>query len=58
MINPYVSLVIPAFNEERTIGEVINSTAQIMDNYGFPYEILVVNDGSSDRTGISCIANR
>lgn len=36
--------IIPAFNEESTIGEVIKSTLQFVD------EVLVINDGSTDNT--------
>jgi glycosyltransferase involved in cell wall biosynthesis len=46
-----VSVVIPAYNEEKTVGDVINSTISIMDTLNVPYEILVVDDGSTDATG-------
>ena len=45
-----VSIVIPAFNEERTIGNVIERTAEVMDSLALPYEIIVVDDGSTDST--------
>jgi glycosyltransferase involved in cell wall biosynthesis len=47
-----VSIIIPAFNEEKTVGTVIRDTSEIMDGYGLPYEIIVVNDGSTDNTEI------
>lgn len=47
-----VSVIIPAYNEERTIGNVIAETELIMDGLGLPYEIIVVNDGSTDKTGL------
>ena len=50
MPNPVVSVVIPAYNEEKTIGNVIEETIQIMDSLGLPYEIIVVDDGSTDST--------
>ena len=50
MQNSVISVVIPAYNEEKTIGNVIEETIQIMDAVGLPYEIIVVDDGSSDRT--------
>ena len=40
MMPSFVSLIIPAFNEEKTIGEVINSTAEVMKKQGLPYEII------------------
>ncbi len=46
-----VTVVIPAYNEEKTIGNVILETTLIMDSLDIPYEIIVVNDGSTDKTG-------
>jgi len=46
-----VSVIIPAYNEEKTIGNVISETILIMNNLLLPYEIIVVNDGSTDKTG-------
>lgn len=48
--NAVVSVIIPAYNEEKTIGAVIEETLQIMDGVGLPYEVIVVDDGSTDRT--------
>jgi len=41
-----VSLIIPAYNEEKTIGDVI----YVAQNNPFVDEIVVVNDGSTDKT--------
>ena len=45
-----VTIIIPAYNEERTVGPVISNTISIMDGMNVPYEILVVDDGSTDKT--------
>lgn len=45
-----VSVVIPAYNEEKTIGNVISDTISVMDSLEAPYEIIVVDDGSTDNT--------
>jgi glycosyltransferase involved in cell wall biosynthesis len=45
-----VSIIVPAYNEERAIGEVIKKLTQVMTGTGLPYEIIVVNDGSVDQT--------
>jgi len=45
-----ISVVIPAYNEEKNIGEVLSKTISVMESLGNPYEIIVVNDGSTDRT--------
>jgi len=46
-----ISVIIPAINEERTIGEVLSKTISVMESLKTPYEIIVVDDGSTDRTG-------
>jgi len=45
-----ISVVIPAYNEEKTIGTTISNTISVMENLGMPYEIIVVDDGSTDNT--------
>jgi len=45
-----ISLVIPAYNEEDRIAEVIDQAIHVMDEIGLEYEIIIVNDGSSDKT--------
>jgi len=47
---PLISVVIPAFNEEATLGNVINRARRTLENMGNPYEIIVVDDGSTDQT--------
>lgn len=44
------SVVIPAMNEELAIGDVVRRVRETMDATGLPYEVLVVDDGSTDRT--------
>lgn len=46
----FVSVVIPVFNEEQTIGNIITRTKRTMEQMGVPYEVLVVDDGSEDRS--------
>ncbi|MHA1834062.1 MAG: glycosyltransferase family 2 protein [Candidatus Baldrarchaeia archaeon] len=45
-----ISVVIPAYNEEKTIEEVLSKTISVMESMGKPYEIIVVDDGSTDNT--------
>jgi len=47
---PFISVVIPAFNEEQNIGFVLTNVHKILKETSLPYEIIVVNDGSTDRT--------
>ena len=45
-----VSIIIPAYNEEEAIGEVIEDILEAMQDVGYEWELIVVNDGSRDRT--------
>jgi glycosyltransferase involved in cell wall biosynthesis len=46
-----ISVILPAFNEALTIGNVISDVIGSLDQIGLPYEIIVVDDGSVDLTG-------
>jgi len=43
-----VSLVIPVFNEEKNLGELISRCLKTCDDLGKSFEIILVDDGSSD----------
>jgi dolichol-phosphate mannosyltransferase len=46
-----LSIVIPAFNEEKFIGELLTIIDQVgVEQLGFQKEIIVVDDGSTDKT--------
>jgi len=45
-----ISVVIPVYNEEKAIGDDLDLIKQTMDGTGQPYEVIVVNDGSTDHT--------
>jgi glycosyltransferase involved in cell wall biosynthesis len=45
-----ISVVIPVFNEELTIGDVLQRLVAVMKKTGFDYEIIVVDDCSTDRS--------
>jgi len=45
-----VSIVVPAFDEEKGIVGVLEELMAVMEARGLPYEILVVDDGSRDGT--------
>ena len=46
-----LSVVLPAYNEEPNIERVVRTVAPYLDSLGLDYELLVVDDGSADRTG-------
>ncbi len=45
-----VLIVLPAFNEEASIGDLIEELGAVLVDVGAPFSITVVDDGSSDRT--------
>lgn len=45
-----LSVVIPAYNEEGAVRETIEHVRAAMESLGIPYEVIVVDDGSEDRT--------
>jgi glycosyltransferase involved in cell wall biosynthesis len=47
---PELSLVIPVYNEEESISELVSRVAQVMRELGLTYEVLIVDDGSTDST--------
>lgn len=48
--SPVLSIVIPAYNEERRIGPTLVDCVRFLERGSFSYEIIVVDDGSLDRT--------
>jgi glycosyltransferase involved in cell wall biosynthesis len=45
-----LSIIIPVYNEAKTIHEILNRILQVQLNYGFEKEIILVNDFSSDNS--------
>jgi glycosyltransferase involved in cell wall biosynthesis len=45
-----VSIVIPVFNEERAVRKTVEHIIEVMDSTGTEYEIIAVNDKSTDRS--------
>lgn len=45
-----LSLVMPAYNEAAGIVEVVSEAHASLSQLGYPFEILVIDDGSSDTT--------
>ncbi len=45
-----VVISLPAYNEERTLGKVLPEIKEAMKSFVYSYEILVLNDGSKDKT--------
>lgn len=45
-----LSIVVPAYNEEAMIPEAARAISSVVENEGIDYEIIFVNDGSTDKT--------
>ncbi len=50
MRNPDISVVIPAQDEEESIPELCQWISRVMETHGFSYEVIIIDDGSSDST--------
>jgi len=45
-----ISIVVPLFNEDESITELTTWIDRVMQAHSFTYEIIMVNDGSTDRS--------
>jgi glycosyltransferase involved in cell wall biosynthesis len=45
------SIIIPAYQESEAIGDVVRTVLQVAASLGCEYEVIVVDDGSTDGTG-------
>jgi len=53
-----IVVTIPAYNEEKTIGSLINKIHEVMSSGRYDYKVLVVDDGSKDKTAeVAKLAN-
>ena len=50
MVEPQISIVIPAFNEQARIGATLERVMECVRTRNWVAEVLVVNDGSRDQT--------
>lgn len=47
---PYLSIVVPLYNEEESVEKLINKIVETGKTFSFDYEIILVDDGSKDKT--------
>lgn len=47
---PMVSILAPVFNEEPVLPELYNRVRSVMDDADYSWELILVNDGSRDRS--------
>jgi undecaprenyl-phosphate 4-deoxy-4-formamido-L-arabinose transferase len=51
MPKPYISIVIPVYNEQDNLEALFERLTTTMDRLAKPWEVLFTNDGSRDRSG-------
>jgi glycosyltransferase involved in cell wall biosynthesis len=47
---PYISVVVPVYNEEESIPYLYERLSAALERLGRPYEVLAIDDGSRDRS--------
>lgn len=55
-MNPFLSVIIPAYNEESRIGQTLEAVTEYLNRQPFKWEVIVVLDGSRDGT-LSVVAD-
>ncbi|GAC1542174.1 MAG: hypothetical protein NVS3B16_06780 [Vulcanimicrobiaceae bacterium] len=50
-----ISVVMPAYNESSSISSNVVETANTLNAFAYDFEIIVVDDGSSDRTHLAAL---
>src|SRR5689334_24076057 len=50
MVSPVISIVAPAYNEERNLPAFLAAIVPVLERIGEPFEIVFVDDGSKDGT--------
>ena len=49
-VTPRISIVIPLYNEEESIPRLYEELTKAIANYGQPAEVIIIDDGSRDRS--------
>lgn len=49
-ISPQLSVIIPAYNQEKTIISDVKRIVSVLNNLNLTYEVIIVDDGSKDNT--------
>lgn len=45
-----LSAFFPVYNEEKNIANTVEDAFKVLKKYNFPWEVIIVNDGSKDKT--------
>ncbi|HZU86164.1 MAG TPA: glycosyltransferase family 2 protein, partial [Anaerolineaceae bacterium] len=50
-MQPVISIIAPVYNEHESLPELYKRLSEVMDTAGEPWELVLVDDGSSDGSG-------
>ena len=50
MNNPFLSIIIPAHNEESRLPRTLGRIFDFLKDQSYSYEVIIIENGSSDRT--------
>ncbi len=50
MSTPYISVILPVFNEQANLENLCARLLSVLNQYGKPYEVIFTNDGSTDQS--------
>ncbi|MCK5124932.1 MAG: glycosyltransferase [candidate division Zixibacteria bacterium] len=50
--NPRISVIVPAYNEEGNVDELCRQFKEMGDNVSFSFEVIIIDDGSTDSTAV------
>ena len=45
-----ISVVVPLYNEAESLPELATWIERVMNEHGYTYEVLMINDGSTDKS--------
>jgi len=45
-----ISVVVPLYNEDESLEELVNWISRVTESHGFSYEVILIDDGSTDNS--------
>lgn len=45
-----ISIIVPLFNEEESLPDLLDWIKRVMDNHNYSYEVIMIDDGSKDKS--------
>ena len=45
-----ISVVVPLYNEDESLEELVNWISRVTESHGFSYEVILIDDGSTDKS--------